>query len=126
MDTLFKILEICIFPLLGALTAYAIKWINAKSDNIKALTKNEVAQSYIQKITDIVTMCVVSTNQTYVDSLKKQNTFTVEAQEEAFNKTFTEVKKLLSAELLNFINQAYGDIDTYLIPLIEQKVKEWK
>ena len=71
-------------------------------------------------------MCVIKTNQTYVDSLKAKGTFTVEAQKEAFENTYYAVTELLSDELNNFIETSYGDVENYLTTLIEAKVNELK
>ncbi|MBO7080152.1 MAG: hypothetical protein J6W64_10230 [Bacilli bacterium] len=37
------IFQMVLIPLLIALTTYAVKWINAKANNLKASTENEYA-----------------------------------------------------------------------------------
>ena len=34
LPLLYQILEVCVIPLLGILTAYFVKWVNAKSTEI--------------------------------------------------------------------------------------------
>ena len=34
MSLLYQIIEVCVIPLLGILTAYIVKYINAKSEEI--------------------------------------------------------------------------------------------
>lgn len=79
MDMLQQILEVCVIPLLGILTAYIVKFVNVKKDELKATTDNTTAQKYMDMIAQTVTDCVIATNQTYVEALKKDNAFTEEA-----------------------------------------------
>ena len=85
MEMLKQIFQVCIIPLLGILTVYIVKFINAKSEELKATANNELYQKYITLLTDTITSCVIATNQTYVDALKDKNAFDKEAQKEAFN-----------------------------------------
>jgi hypothetical protein len=48
---------------------------------------NELADKYVQMLTDTITACVIATNQTYVEPLKKQGKFDAEAQKHAFELT---------------------------------------
>jgi hypothetical protein len=77
-------------------------------------------------ISSTITDCVIATNQTYVNSLKESNSFTKEAQEEAFNKTFSAVLAILSDDAKAYINEATGDINVYLTQLIEAEVNKNK
>ena len=77
---LYQILEVCIIPLLGVLTAFAIKFIKTKSTEIQNKVDNDTANKYIAMLTDTISACVIATNQTYVEALKKDNAFTKEAQ----------------------------------------------
>jgi hypothetical protein len=84
LNLLQDILEVCIIPLLGVLTAYLVNYIKAKSVELTNKTDSEMADKYIQMLTQTITDCVIATNQTYVETLKKQEAFTKEAQQEAF------------------------------------------
>lgn len=125
-EIVVQILEVCLIPLLGALTAFLIKWINAKAAEIKAKTQNTIAQKYIDMAADTVTMCVVATNQTYVEALKKQGSFDAEAQKKAFEETYKAVLELLPGEVMKYLGEAFGDVDVFLTQLIEKTVKENK
>ena len=76
---LIQIFEVCIIPLLGVLTAFLIKWINAKSNELQAKTDNNILDKYINMLSQTITQCVIATNQTYVETLKKQGKFDGEA-----------------------------------------------
>ena len=114
--------EIAIIPLLGILVPYFIKWLQAKSAEIQAKVDNDTADKYIQMITDTVVNCVIATNQTYVESLKANGKFDLEAQKVAFQKTLDAVLAVLSEDSKKYISTAFGDVETYLTTLIESAV----
>ena len=91
------VFELCIFPLLIALTGYLIKFINKKSSELEETRTSEKEKKYIQMLNSTITDCVIATTQTYVESLKAQGKFDVEAQKIAFNMTYEAVIKLLTA-----------------------------
>lgn len=121
-----QIVEVCIIPLLGVLTAYIVKFVQSKSAQLQATTENEIADKYISLLSDTITKCVIATNQTYVDTLKKQNAFTKEAQEEAFKKTLASVEAVLSGDAKTYIQETFGDLETYLTTQIEAAVNQNK
>lgn len=126
MELLKQIFEVCIIPLLGILVTYLVSYLKTKKEEIKASVSNETAQKYLDMIIDLVTRCVLATNQTYVESLKAQGKFDAEAQKEAFKRTYDAVLALLSEEAKQFIIEMTGDLQTYLTELIESLVHENK
>lgn len=119
---LYEIVEVCIIPLLGILTAYAVKFINVKSGEIQNKTKNDNIDKYIAMLNDTISACVTATHQTYVSALKKENAFTAEAQKEAFKITFDAVKNILTDDAKKYLVEAYGDLDAYITNKIENEV----
>ena len=77
-------------------------------------------------LSQTITDCVIATNQTYVDSLKKQNIFDHEAQKEAFNRTYQSVMSILSEEAKKYLTEAYGDLSAYITAKIESEVNSTK
>ena len=122
LELLAQIFQVCIIPLLGVLTAFAVKWINAKSEEIKVKNDNELYQKYINMLTQTITDCVIATNQTYVDALKNKNAFDKEAQEEAFRLTYEAVMVILSDDMKEYLTNAIGDFEEYVIQKIEAEV----
>lgn len=118
-----QIFEICLFPLLGALTAFLIIFINKKSQELKAKTGNELYHKYIDMLEQTVVNCVIATNQTYVDSLKKQGKFDKEAQLEAFNRTYSQVMLILADDAKVYLESVVGDLNAYITNMIETQVK---
>lgn len=121
-ELLTQIFQVCIIPLLGVLTTFIIKWINVKSDQIQKNNDNALANKYIQMLTDTINSCVIATNQTYVESLKKQGKFDAEAQKKAFEQTTQAVLTILSQEAKDYLANIYGDLDKYISEKIEASV----
>lgn len=117
------IFEVVIIPLLAALTTVAVKWLNAKANEIKAKTDNAVLKKYIDMLNETISTTVIAVNQTYVDSLKEQDIFTEEAQQKAFNKVLETVKSSLTEDAVIYLNEAIGDLDSYIKNKIEEQVK---
>lgn len=126
LNLLYQILEVCIIPLFGILTAYAIKFFNTKSTEIQSKVDNDTADKYIQMLTDTIASCVLATSQTYVEALKKDNAFTKEAQQQAFNMTYNAVMDVLTADAKEYLTNIYGDLSTYISNKIEAEVKMTK
>ena len=122
LPLLYQIFEACIVPLLGILTAYLIKLINIISTEIQHQVQNDNADKYIAMVADTISACVIATNQTYVEALKKQNAFTAEAQKEAFNLTYNAVMAILTEDAKKYLAEIYGDVSAYITAKIESEV----
>ena len=126
MEILQQIFELCVIPLLGILTTYLVKLIRKKNEELDAKVSKEVSKKYIDMLADTITDCVISTNQTYVDALKDKNAFTAEAQKEALQKTYNAIMAILSEDAKDYLTNATGDLQGYIMNLIEAQVKENK
>ena len=122
LPLLYEILQVCVIPLLGVLTAYVVKFINMKSVEIQTNVDNDMADKYIAMVADTVSACVIATNQTYVEALKKNNAFTAEAQKEAFTLTYNAVMAILTDEAKEYLAEIYGDVAAYITNKIEAEV----
>ena len=123
MTLLTQIMEVVVIPLLGILTAYVVKIVNAKLEEVSASRKNELEKKYIDMLNNTISDCVIATTQTYVESLKKQGSFDAKAQKEAFNQTYGAVMGILSEEAKKYLNEAIGDLNLYITQKIEAEVK---
>ena len=121
-ELLTQIFEVCILPLLGILTTFFVKWVNARIGEISDNRKNETEKKYFDMLNNTISDCVIATTQTYVDALKKQGTFDAEAQKVAFNMTYEAVVKLLTNEAQIYLNEAVGDLNLYITQKIESEV----
>lgn len=123
MEMFQDIFELVIIPLLVVLSGYVIKFINLKSVELTNKVDNEKHDKYVLMLQDTVTDCVLTTTQTYVDALKDQNAFDLEAQKTAFEMTKTAVLAILTEDAKEYLNSALGDFDEYLKTLIEAQVQ---
>lgn len=121
-----QIFEVCLIPLLGVLTTYLVKFIKIKAAEIADKTNNDMAKKYIEMLGDTITNCVIATNQTYVEALKKQGKFDEAAQKIAFEKTYQAVLDTLSDEAKVYLANIYGDLNALLTNRIEAEVNKEK
>lgn len=126
LSILGQVFEILIFPALIAAAGYFVSWVHAKKEELKAKTKNETTNKYIDMLDKTVTECVMATTQTYVDTLKKEGKFDGEAQKVAFNQTFEAVLAVLTDDAKKYLGEAVGDLTAYINNKIEANVKNTK
>ena len=117
-----QIFEVCLFPLLGILTTFVIIFISKKAQELKAKTNDELYHKYIDMLEQTIINCVIATNQTYVDALKREGKFDGEAQKIAFQKTYDSVIAILSEDAKTYLNEVIGDLQAYIINQIEAQV----
>ena len=125
-EILQNLFVVVIIPLLGLITKYIVQFFMVKNEEIKATTDNEIFKKYFDMLNKTITNCVIATNQTYVDALKDKNAFTAEAQKEALQKTYTAIMAILSEDAKDYLTNATGDLQGYIMNLIEAQVKENK
>lgn len=121
-NVLKQIFELVVFPLLGIGTTYLIILINTKIKELKKQFDNDLEKKYLDMLNNTITDCVLATNQTYVNELKKQGKFDLDAQKIAFQKTYENVMALLTDEAKKYLTEALGDLQTYVNNKIEAEV----
>lgn len=117
-----NIFQVCIIPLLGVLTTFLVKWLQIKSSELQIKMDNDVANKYMDMLTNTITECVLATNQTYVEALKQQNKFDLEAQKIAFDKTSEAVMAILTEDAKEYLESAVGDLELFIRQKIEAEV----
>lgn len=118
--------EMCIIPLLGILTRYLIVFIITKKNEINANTESEIAKKYQDMLANTICQCVIATNQTYVEALKKEGKFDLDAQKKAFEQTKDAVLTILDDEAKKYLASIFGDLDLYISQQIEANVNMYK
>ena len=126
MIILQQVFELCIIPLLGIITVYIVQFIKTKTKELNSNNSNEILSKYIEMLSNTICECVIATNQTYVDSLKKQGRFDAEAQKKAFEMTYNAVIGILSEEAKVYLASIYGDLTAYITNMIEAEVNKNK
>ena len=122
MDIYTMIFEIILLPLLGALASFLIAYLKVKRDECLAKVDNQAHDKYVAMLHQTIHNCVVATNQTYVEALKKQGAFDAEAQKYAFTQTKEAVLALLSTEAQTYLMEAFSDLNAYIDTYIETAV----
>lgn len=123
MEFLNEVFNLCIVPLLGLISIYLVRYIKSLTEAAKEKVNNEKADKYLNILGEIVSACVMATNQTYVDALKEQNAFDKEAQKIAFEKTKDAILKLLTEECKKCLGEIVGDLNEYITAQIEAAVR---
>lgn len=118
--------EVCLIPLLAFATSALIDFIKAKIEETKTLTDNEITVKYLDLLENTIEDCLEATNQTYVNALKEQNAFDLEAQKIALEKTKEAVLSILSKEAIIYLTNFVGDLDKLIEDKIEAKIARSK
>ena len=104
-----------VLPLISIAGAKLIQFINSK-------IKNNKAADLLTTATTIVINAVRSVFQTYVEALKQQGKFDIEAQKTAFQMTSKAVLDILSDDAKEYLTAAVGDLNVYITKKIEAEV----
>ena len=120
--TITPVLTDALCALLVALTGYLITYINKKKKALQQEMDCELADKYLDMLEKTVISCVTATNQTFVETLKKQGIFDEAAQKEAFVTTYNNVMAILSEDCYNYLAEITADVESYIINKIEAEV----
>lgn len=122
MKILATIFEIVIYLVVSLLGTWLIFLASTKIKELKTTTDNTLAHKYLDMLNSTISTCVLATTQTYVESLKKQNAFDIDAQKIAFKQTYDAVMKVLNEEAVHYLKNSVGDLETYITNRIEAEV----
>lgn len=125
-EFLSTLLQAVLIAAIPVISAFIGKGVKVFANHLSAQTDNELAKKYLKEAADAIEEAVAFTNQTYVDTLKKSGTFTEENQEEARKKSLDKAIALLTADARKFLEEAYGDLNSYLLNRIEPEVRRQK
>ena len=120
--TLIQVL-IAVLPIISA---FIIRILNLKANQIKQSTKNDKIDKYIDLAKEIVVKSVIAVNQTYVENLKQNNQFTQEEAKEAFQLAKNRILSILTEDTKKVIIAIYGDLNAFLDSQIEMTVSNIK
>lgn len=119
LNILSCIVTVVVIPLITLLGTKLIKWISSKIDN-------EKAAKYLSEATAIVLDAVKCVFQTYVEVLKKEGSFNASAQVIALNKAKDIVLDQLNEDIKKYIQNNFGDVDTWITTQIEASINTLK
>ena len=115
---LFRSIPVC--------AAFLVQFLRKKSEQIGAQIDNMELKELLTEVTDAVSTAVTYTSQTYVDALKKEGIFDVEAQKIALETSLKMAISLLSESARSALATIYGNLDDYLVSKIEAEVRNQK
>lgn len=118
-DILFSVLGIILTGLASWGTSVLIKWLNSK-------IKNKELAAFATTIVTVINNAVKATYQTYVESIKGTDLWTKEAQEHALQMALETAKSELTTEAISYIEEQHGDVEKYLVTLIESSLYDLK
>lgn len=123
MNVLKNTFELIVYPVLSIGGVYLTYLISVKIKELKQKTNDDTTKKYLDMLNDTIANAVLATTQTYVEALKKENKFDLEAQKIAFKQTYEAVMKVLTDDAIKYIIASVGDLETYVTNKIEAEVK---
>ena len=111
-----------LIPLLITIITICICTMTSKVAKDAARTAPSKYSEIIYSLENIVSKAVITTNQTFVNELKKQGKFDKEAMQEAYRRTYESIVASLSQSFFEYIDEETVDIDVLLKNMIETSV----
>jgi|LSQX01.3.fsa_nt_gb hypothetical protein len=115
LSILSVVVTTIVLPLITLGGTKLIQWINQK-------IKDEKTRTILTGLTAIVERVVRSVTQTYVDSLKRDGKFDLEAQLNALELAKSAILTELNNETKTFIETNYGSVDGFITTQIESTI----
>lgn len=120
---LLKLIIMIVVPVATSVLTYFFK--TYVEQLIDKNVKGETAEA-LKRGVDIITDSVNYVQQTYVDTLKKEDKFTPEAQEKALQAAKDRAIELMNGDITIAIENSYGNLDTYVTTIIESIIAQNK
>ena len=111
-----------LIPLLVTVITICICIMTSKVAKDAARLAPSKYSEIIYGLENIVSKAVITTNQTFVNELKKQGKFDKEAMQEAYRRTYESIIASLSQSFFEYIDEEAVDIDALLKNMIETSV----
>ena len=128
-ETLQQIVNACVPVLCLLITAggtYLVALLRRETAQLQQQLDNDTTRKYMNMACEAVAQAVTYTAQTFVDTLKAEDSFTKEKQIEAFNKARDKTLEILGDTVVEALGEIYGDFDVWLNTKIEQVCREIK
>lgn len=113
---LLKLVIMIVVPVATSVLTYLFK--KYVEELINKNVQGETAEA-LKRGLDIITDSVNYVQQTYVDTLKKEDKFSAEAQAEALEAAKNRAIELMNTDIQSAIESSYGNLDTYVTTIIE-------
>ena len=113
-----------LIPLLITIVTICVCTMTSKIAKNAAESAPSKYSGIIYALENIVNKAVITTNQTFVNELKKQGKFDKKAMEEAYRRTYESIIASLSQSFFEYVDKETIDIDMLLKNMIETSV-DW-
>lgn len=119
-------LKMFIIGILAVLIVYSIiTFLNYSKECTKEI-KNEKVSFALDRLDRIIRRAVGAANQVVVNNAKEDGTFTASYGRKVKEEVFETVLKILGDEGMQLLNEALGDLHTYILNGIEDEVGRQK
>lgn len=119
------IFTVVVIPLIGILTKYLVAFFQLKTNELKEKISDERLKKYLKKAEDAIASAVIAVSQTFVDSLKANNTFTRENGKAAFVLAKEKALAIMGEQTLSILKDELksSEFEIWLDTKIEQYVR---
>lgn len=114
--------ELVLVPVIYVIGNYLVRFIQAKTAQLKAETNNVMVDKYIDMAEEAICKAVIAVNQTYVEALKKQGSFDPRAQDAAFESAKAMALAMMTEDVKEIVGAAVADFDIWVNTTIENMV----
>lgn len=121
-ESINTLMKVVIVPLLSVIVPFIIQLLRTKTTELKNRINNADINKYVDIAEDAIETAVVSTQQTFVDTVKNTVDWDTEAQELAFTLTKTNAVKLMGETAKVVMQTLHTDFDSWLEHRIEYYV----
>lgn len=125
-EFIYELIQAIATAAIPVLATYIVMYLRKAAKRISAETDSDLLKNAVNEAADAVATAVTYTSQTYVDALKKEGIFDVEAQKMALQSSLNMATSLMSEAAKNLLVEVYGDLDKYLTSKIEAEVRVQK
>ena len=116
------IMDEVVYKLLQYVVMVAMAYAMAYVTGLIAKIKDDRVKLHLNKAAELANQAVLTTNQNFVDNLKKAGTFDEKQADIAFRKSVKLTKSLMTDETKKVVEGAVGDFEVFLMTLVEQQV----
>ncbi len=123
VSTLIQTIAVAALPVCAA---FRSQFLRRQSGLLSAQIESAQGRELLAEVTDAVSTAVAYVSQTYVDTLKKDGVFDIDAQKEALSRAYIKTANLLSQSARDALRKVHGNLSAYLTSRIEAEVRAQK
>ena len=126
MEELKTLLNLILIAAIPVCAAFFVRFLHRKTAQVQAQTESDALKDLLEEVSHAVSVAVAYTSQTVVDNLKASGEFNAAAQAQEFKQSFEIAMMILTPAAIELIKKHYGNIKSFIEPLIEAEVRKQK